>query len=67
YSFSIPAYAYRGMRYYLNVRYRPLRNVTMEFRIAQTYLSNRDFFGSGLELIEGNTRTEFKAQVQYKF
>ncbi|MEM6726242.1 MAG: helix-hairpin-helix domain-containing protein, partial [Bacteroidota bacterium] len=67
YSFSIPAFAYRGMRYYLNMRYRPTRKLSLEFRIAQTYLSNRDFFGSGLELIEGNTRTEIKMQAQYKF
>ena len=67
YSFSIPAYAYRGMRYYLNLRYKGIRNMTMELRFAQSYVNNRDGFGSSLDYIEGPTKTEVKAQVKYKF
>lgn len=66
-SFSIPAYAYRGMRYYLAFRYKGVRNMTLEFRIAQTYLSDRETISSGSEEINGPTKTEFKAQVKYKF
>lgn len=66
-SFSIPAYAYRGMRYYLTFRYKGIRNMTLEFRLAQTYLSDRETISSGNEEIDGPTKTEFKAQVKYKF
>ncbi len=75
-SFSIPAYAHRGMRYYLNLRYKGIRNMTLEFRIAQTYQSYREDaqgndiseeISSGTEQIDGRTRTEIKAQLKYKF
>ncbi len=66
-SFSIPAYSYRGMRYYLGFRYKGVRNMTLEFRVAQTYLSDRETISSGNEEIDGPTKTEFKAQVRYKF
>ena len=69
YSFSVPAYYNKGTRYYLNLRYRPqfLRNLTLELRYAQTYWSNQNTFGSGLDRIEGQTRSEVKAQIKYKF
>ncbi len=67
YSFSIPAFFNRGMRYYLNLRYRGIRNLSIELRLAQTVYTNIDGFGSGLETTPGNTRTELKAQVKYDF
>ena len=81
YTFSIPAYFNTGTRYYLNLRYKGIRNLTLEARVAQTYfqdgniLSGKDevtttipnIIGSGLNEIEGNTRTELKFQVKFKF
>ncbi len=67
YSFSIPAYYDRGTRFYINLRYKGIRNLTLEARFAQTYFSDRESIGGGNDLIEGNTRTELKAQLQYKF
>lgn len=69
YSFSVPAYYNKGTRFYINFRYRPksLRNLTLEARYAQTYWANQDTFGSGLEEIQGQTRTEVKAQIKYQF
>jgi hypothetical protein len=73
YTFSVPAYFYRGSRTYLNMRYKGIRNLTLEARIAQTYLAgqtaNVDFasFGSGREEIDGRTRTEVKFQLKFKF
>ncbi len=67
YSFTVPPYYYHGARYYVNLRYRPISLLTMEFRIAQTYFANRDIVGSGFEEINGNKRTEIKAQVRLKF
>jgi len=65
--FSVPPYFNKGTRFYFNLRYKGIRNMTLEARFAQTYLRNPDFFGSGLQEIDGRTRTEIKAQVKYKF
>ncbi len=67
YNFSIPPYYNKGTRFYLNLRYRGIRNVVLECRYAQTYWKNRDNFGSGLEQIEGPARSEVAAQIKYQF
>lgn len=67
YTFSIPAYYNRGTRFYFNLRYRGIRNLTIEGRFAQTFWKNQDNFGSGNEEIQGQTRTQVSAQIKYKF
>jgi len=67
YTFSIPAYYNKGTRYYLNLRYRGIRNMTIEMRYARTYWANQETFGSGLEEINGQNRSELSAQIKVKF
>ncbi len=67
YAFSFPFYSDKGIRAYLLIRYRVHRQVDLYMRLAQTTYTNRDSSGSGLDLIEGNTRTEVKAQLRYRF
>ncbi|MCB0558792.1 MAG: helix-hairpin-helix domain-containing protein [Lewinellaceae bacterium] len=67
YAFSIPAYYNRGTRFYINLRYKGIRNLTLEARLAQTYWRNQDSIGSGLEEVAGPRRTELGAQVKYRF
>jgi hypothetical protein len=67
YTFSIPAYYNRGTRFYLNLRYRPVKTFTVEARVAQTYWANQPTIGSGLETIEGPARTQVSAQIRYQF
>ena len=67
YNFSIPAYYNRGSRFYLNVRYRPVRALTIEGRISQTYWANQKVFGSGLEQIQGPARTQATMQLKLQF
>lgn len=73
YSFYIPPYYYRGTRAYLNLRYKGIRNLTLEGRIARTRLSGRkdivnfEKFGSGREEISGKTRTDIKFQMKWNF
>jgi hypothetical protein len=67
YSFSIPAYFYQGMRFYFQARYDIIPGLGVWFRIAQSYFHNRQTIGSGLDEIQGNTRTEIKVQVRYRF
>ena len=67
YAFSFPFYSDKGHRTYLVARYRVNRNIDLQARIAQTFYTNRDQIGSGLDLINGNTRTEIKAQMRVRF
>ena len=67
YTQSVPSFNGRGTRFYLNLRYRGIRNLTLEARIAQTRYNDRDVIGSSLEAIEGNRRTEVAAQIKYAF
>ena len=67
YTFSIPAYYNRGSRFYLNLRYKGIRNMTIEARFAQLYWSDQETIGSGLEEINGPVRTELGAQIKYQF
>lgn len=67
YEFSIPAYANRGFRTYLNLRWRVNRMLTAEARVSRTYLNNRETIGSANNEIDGNQRTDVKAQLRFKF
>jgi len=66
-TFLIPAYYNRGSRAYVNLRYRPSRNLTLEARLAQTFWSDRESVGSGLEQVAGPVRTEVGAQIKLRF
>jgi len=67
YTFSIPAYYNRGTRFYFNLRYRGIRNLTLEARYAQTFWANQNSFGSGATEILGQVRSMVSAQVKYRF
>jgi len=67
YAFSFPFYADKGTRAYLLARYRLSRSIDLYARLAQTIYTNRNKSGSGLDLIEGNARTEIKAQMRIRF
>jgi hypothetical protein len=75
YEFRIPFFQDTGQRYYINARYRLARPLTVEFRLAQTILSQAGdvqrredlSFSGGNQLIKGNRFTEVKAQVRYVF
>lgn len=66
YAFSIPAYYGRGARTYFLVRYKFSKKLNVWFRYAKTQYNDRDEIGSGLEKIEGNTKTDLKVQMLYK-
>jgi hypothetical protein len=64
---SNQAYYHRGTRFYINLRYRPYKPLTLELRIAQTYWANQRSMGSGLEKLEGPVRTQAAMQLRYQF
>lgn len=66
-AFSIPGYNNKGSRFYINLRYKGIRKMTMEFRYARTIYANQETFGDGLEKINGNKRSDIKVQIKYSF
>ncbi|NOX46243.1 MAG: helix-hairpin-helix domain-containing protein [Chlorobi bacterium] len=67
YAFTVPAYYYKGSRAYFLVKYSISKNLDMWLRFAHTYLANQKTFGSGLEEIDGNQRSEIKVQLRVRF
>ena len=67
YVFSVLPYFGQGMRYYFNASYKINNNISIWLRFSQTYFTDRDIISSGLNQINGPTRSEVKAQVRFKF
>jgi hypothetical protein len=67
YAFSFPFYSEKGHRAYIVARYRVNRNIDLQVRLAQTVYTNRNTIGSSLDMIDGNSRTEIKAQMRIRF
>lgn len=67
YAFSIPAFAEKGSRAYLLFRLRATKKIDIWARIAHTWYDNRSSIGSGLDIIEGNSKTDLKLQLRWKF
>jgi len=67
YEFFIPSFANRGSRFYINMRYDLTRWMIAELRYARTQYENLDVISSGNNQIIGDTQTEVKAQLVFKF
>lgn len=67
YAFSIPAFSEKGSRAYLLLKLKAIRNVDIWARIAHTWYDSRSTIGSGLDVIEGNSKTDLKLQLRWKF
>ncbi|MEO5984025.1 MAG: helix-hairpin-helix domain-containing protein [Ferruginibacter sp.] len=67
YSYSIPVFYEKGYRYYLNINYDITRKLTAWVKVSQTVYPDLQKIGSGLNEIQGNTKTDLKIQAMYKF
>ncbi|MDI3525896.1 MAG: hypothetical protein PWR03_79 [Tenuifilum sp.] len=67
YSFTVPAYYSNGTRFMLMFKYGLTKNADIWLRFAQSYYKNMDVIGSGLDAIEGNTRSEVKCMLRFRF
>ncbi len=67
YAYSIPAYYYKGWRFYLMAKVRLHRHVDFWIRYAITNYTNKDVISSGLTEIQGSRKSEIKAQLRLKF
>lgn len=67
FAFSIPFFQDEGYRYYVLAQYRINKFITLHARFARTTLLNKNTFGSGLNEIDANHKTEIKVQLRVKF
>ena len=68
YSFSIPSFYNQGARYYFMINYDVTKNISLWLRYSQTNYSNVNVVSPGtLNEIQGNTKSEVKAQAQIRF
>ena len=67
YGFSIPGFQEKGIRYYANARYNLKRGVDFWLRYSITKYNDQTTIGSGLDEIQGNSRSEIKAQIRFQF
>lgn len=65
YSFSIPAFFDKGYRYYLLINYELGKKLSFWLRFAQTIYPGKQSVGSGLDEINGDRKTELKAQIRW--
>jgi hypothetical protein len=67
YSYSIPAYYYKGSRFYAMITLKLYRHLDLWLRYSITNYSNQTIVSSGLNEIQGNHKSEIKAQIRLKF
>lgn len=67
YASSFPSYYGKGQRFYLLLRYKPVRFLTIETRYAQTLYDHTNSFGSGDGETQAYLRPELKIQLRFSF
>ncbi|MFK7799019.1 MAG: ComEA family DNA-binding protein [Aureispira sp.] len=67
YAFSVLPYFGRGLRYYFNTSCKINKHLSLWLRFSQTYFADRTVISSGINSIEGRTRSEVKVQLRAKF
>ncbi len=67
YSYTVPSFSDRGIRYYLNINYDLSKKISVWLRWGQTIYNNIDRIGTGLDEIEGNQKSEFRIQFRALF
>ncbi|MBS3773581.1 MAG: helix-hairpin-helix domain-containing protein [Bacteroidales bacterium] len=66
YAFSVPAYYGKGYRAYINLKY-VYKNSDWWLKLARTGYTDRETIGTGLNQIDGNSKTTVTFQVGLKF
>ena len=67
YAYSIPVFYGKGYRYYVNINYDITKKLSCWVRFAQTVYPGANTIGSGLDLINGHTKSEVTLQCIYSF
>lgn len=66
-AYSVPPLYGKGVRAYLMLHYQLFEKFDFWLRFAQTWYADRKEIGSGLNRIDGDTKSEIKIQLRYKF
>ncbi len=67
YQFSVPAFNNRGIRAYLNVRYKIYKGIDFWLKVSNTHYTNISEISSGNNASIGNNLTEIKTQLRFQF
>ncbi|MDX2196300.1 MAG: helix-hairpin-helix domain-containing protein [Cytophagales bacterium] len=67
YAFAMPLYYGQGVRNYILLQYKINRQTDVWLRVAQFNYRNQDNISSGLNEIDGSTKTDVTLQVKYDF
>ncbi len=67
YGYSVPSYSGKGLRCFLLVAWSPFRWLDLWARYAQTWYSDRNVIGTGLDVINGKTKSEVEIQIRIRF
>jgi len=67
YEFSVPMLTGQGVRFFLLYRQRLNRHISFSLKYSLTHYPEDESISSGYNLINGNKRHEFKAQLHLKF
>lgn len=66
YAFSVPSYFGDGQRVYLLAKWKLSSRINFWLRVARTTYFHQNSIGSGADEINGNHKTEVKAEVKIK-
>ena len=67
YAFSIPAYAYKGFRTYLVLKYEIMENIDFWIKVARSQYTDRQTIGDRLRKLGKPHKTDVKLQFRIKF
>lgn len=66
YAFSIPAFSEKGSRVYLVAKWEVVKNIDLQAKVSHTWYSTKHEISSGLERIDGDSKTDIKLQLRWK-
>ncbi len=67
YAFSSPAFYGEGLRAYSVLKINPIKNLSIQTKIAWSRYFDRNSISSGLEMIEGRDKTDINILIRFKF
>jgi len=67
YAFNMPQLYGKGVRLSATIRWNILDQLTLSAKLASTHYTDRDTIGTDLEEIQGKTKTDIYALLQWKF
>lgn len=67
YAFNMPSFYGKGIRLATTISWKILDRLSLSAKFACTHYTDRDTIGTDLELIEGSTKTDLYAILNWKF